>query len=204
MSGNGILNQMEDLYVVEYSFQKEDPAEISVEEGMVVKVIRKYDKEANPEWWLIETPTGRGYIPANYLSPHEKVAPVRMYDAKENGTEITEHVKDCVNETSKKIVDNGNHKFEKEKERWLNSANSVADSNSNGKSTGTLRKGSQDCLYRALYDFVGTEEGESALSEGEIVRVLKFGDDSGNNEWCYVERNGSKGYVPANYLEPLK
>ena len=60
-----------ELYIAEYSFEKEDSAEISVEEGTMARVIRKHDKEANPEWWLIETSFGRGYVPSAYLSPYK-------------------------------------------------------------------------------------------------------------------------------------
>ena len=58
-----------------------------------------------------------------------------------------------------------------------------------------------------MYDFQCITEGVLSLSIGEKLRILRRVDDAGNDDWWYVEKlHDSKqcGYVPANYIQPLK
>ena len=210
------FEQSVELFVAEYSFEKEDAAEISIEEGTVVKVIRKHDKEANPEWWLVETSHGRGYVPSSYLRPFGRAASTRGYRSSESEADGKEDV-DGYNQNGT-TVGNGNcdrnavieMNSEKEKEmlkstNWNGDASSdkniVANGLGNGLDVNVLQD--NDMIYRALYEFESTEEEEASMEEGEIVRVVKIGDGSGNNEWCFIECKGKQGYVPFNYLEPV-
>ena len=49
-------------------------------------------------------------------------------------------------------------------------------------------------------------DGVLSLNIGDRLKILRQVDDDGNDEWWYVEKldhNGEKGYVPANYIQPI-
>ena len=56
------------------------------------------------------------------------------------------------------------------------------------------------------YDFEATDKAVMlAMKKGQVVRILPEAEALTNNEWCYVEdREGSKGYVPRQYLKPYR
>ena len=56
-----------EYYGLEYDFEALNKGELSVEEGQIVKIIRKHDSKGNPEWWLVEHEGKQGYVPNNYL-----------------------------------------------------------------------------------------------------------------------------------------
>jgi len=57
------------VYKVEYSFQKRSALEIDLRAGEFVTVLVNHDEAGNPEWWLVENNNGaQGYAPAAYLS----------------------------------------------------------------------------------------------------------------------------------------
>ena len=226
------MGQNDELYVVDYAFEKEDAAEISVEEGAVVRVIRKHDKEANPEWWLVQTAHGRGYVPSSYLRPGGNFVATIGNEAKTIDVDTKCDMTVDVSERSQlkpvddTCVENGTVKHMNNNGRSvgvndlnpelyipnnLGSGPDVNGSDVNGSDAkGPDVTGSDvnvshngNLVYRVLYDFEAAEEEETSVEEGQIVSVLKVGDDSGNDEWCYVESKGRQGYVPFNYLEPV-
>ncbi len=40
---------------------------INLQNGEIYKVIEKFDKKKNPEWWLVEYNSKRGYVPCSYV-----------------------------------------------------------------------------------------------------------------------------------------
>ena len=192
------------MYVAEYTFEKEDAAEMSVEEGTVVEVIRKHDKEGNSEWWLVQTADARGYVPSSYLKPREKFKEL-------TGSETP---KDDAGSDIDGI--GGSEGLAGREEHSVGTAMNKTDgylcvsdmdpdlrlTSSSDSDTETSVFKSSEMMYRVLYDFETDEREEVSVEEGDIVTVLRVGDDSGNNEWCFIEARGKHGYVPFNYLEP--
>uniref|UniRef100_A0A8C5ME40 Proline-serine-threonine phosphatase-interacting protein 1 n=1 Tax=Leptobrachium leishanense TaxID=445787 RepID=A0A8C5ME40_9ANUR len=56
---------------------------------------------------------------------------------------------------------------------------------------------SQD--YTVLYDYTAQNIDELDISVGDVVKVIKEGDDG----WWTVEKDGNKGFVPGSYIEKL-
>ena len=55
-------------YRAVYAFEARCPIEVTLRDGMLVKVLKSHDLDGNLEWWLVETENGcQGYAPANYL-----------------------------------------------------------------------------------------------------------------------------------------
>lgn len=61
-------------------------------------------------------------------------------------------------------------------------------------------------IYRAVYDYAPTGEGELAISDGDLVFVLEKGED----DWWKVKKRAAsedeeepEGLVPANYVEEV-
>ncbi|CAF1070608.1 unnamed protein product [Rotaria sordida] len=62
----------------------------------------------------------------------------------------------------------------------------------------------QEQIYIAMYDFECTSDGVLSLHAGERLKILRRLDDSGNDDWWYVEKindTRQRGYVPANYIQ---
>ena len=209
------------LYIVEYTFEKEDDAEISVKEGTVVNVQRKHDKDGNTEWWLVETLSGRGYVPALYLSPvgtelegHREEVERRTEDESANAptpeqgrydiqpssqeTKSCSELKTSNNNKGDKLTQNGSTSDYEPPVTPQSRSDRVSN-------IATVSKEDKrpDLLFRTIYDFEASETGECSVTEGEIVRLMKMGDENGNLEWFQIECHGRAGYVPANYLEPV-
>ncbi|XP_031695355.1 SH3 and PX domain-containing protein 2A isoform X3 [Anarrhichthys ocellatus] len=55
-----------DQYVVVASYEKQEPAEISLQAGEVVDVIEKSESG----WWFVSTAEEQGWVPATYLNSH--------------------------------------------------------------------------------------------------------------------------------------
>ncbi|KAK2921785.1 SH3 and PX domain-containing protein 2A-like isoform X2 [Channa argus] len=53
-------------YVVVANYEKQEPAEISLQAGEVVDVIEKSESG----WWFVSTAEEQGWVPATYLNPH--------------------------------------------------------------------------------------------------------------------------------------
>ena len=198
------LAQNDELYVAEYTFEKEDAAEMSIEEGTVVEVIRKHDKEGNSEWWLVQTADARGYVPSSYLKPREKVEGNGRSESPENDVGFD------VNGISRSegVADREEHNVGTPMNKTdgylcvsaINPDLRLTSSSDSDTETNVFT--SSEVMYKVLYDFETTEREEISVEEGDIVKVLKVGDDSGNDEWCFIEAKGKQGYVPFNYLEP--
>ncbi|XP_019858667.1 PREDICTED: tyrosine-protein kinase SRK3-like [Amphimedon queenslandica] len=58
-------------------------------------------------------------------------------------------------------------------------------------------------LFVANYNFEGLSPHDLTLKEGEVLEVVKYDDDDG---WWYMHSldTDSKGYVPINYIAPIK
>lgn len=55
-------------YQVLFSFDASSDAELSVEEGELVCLLKSHDLTGNSEWWLVEKEGGaKGFVPASYL-----------------------------------------------------------------------------------------------------------------------------------------
>ena len=51
-----------------YSFDASSEAELSVEVGETVWLLKSHDLNGNTEWWLVENVGGaKGFVPASYL-----------------------------------------------------------------------------------------------------------------------------------------
>ena len=70
---------------------------------------------------------------------------------------------------------------------------SIIDNSSNGRSTTVTS-------LTVLYDFKGDNDSELTVTNGETVLLLS---GATTDEWCLVEKEGSRGYVPSNYLQTL-
>ena len=57
-------------------------------------------------------------------------------------------------------------------------------------------------MYISLYDFTARTTNELSIVSGQPLIVLQKHDRDGNAEWWLVDGNGTKGFVPANYLTP--
>ena len=51
---------------------------------------------------------------------------------------------------------------------------------------------------RALFDFVGQDQGELTFKFGDTITILQM-----DGEWWEGELNGRKGLLPNNYVELL-
>ncbi|KAI0217835.1 Dynamin-binding protein [Lamellibrachia satsuma] len=61
-------NAEAEYYRAVYAFEARCPIEVTLRDGMLVKVVESHDLDGNTEWWLVETEDGcQGYAPANYL-----------------------------------------------------------------------------------------------------------------------------------------
>jgi hypothetical protein len=40
---------------------------INLQNGEIYKVIEKFDKKNNPDWWFVEYNGNRGYVPCSYV-----------------------------------------------------------------------------------------------------------------------------------------
>jgi hypothetical protein len=60
-----------------------------------------------------------------------------------------------------------------------------------------------DKVYRGLYDFIPSDEGEMPLSEGNVVVVSSDGSIADGSGWVYVQCGDKNGLVPLNYLEQI-
>ena len=58
-------------YYAQFEFEGTSSAELSLDEGQIVKVLQQHDLEGNPEWWLVDTEGKKGYVAANFLAPLE-------------------------------------------------------------------------------------------------------------------------------------
>lgn len=80
MLGNSKLTEIKDeisadvhnAFILEYDFEAINNGELSAKEGQYVTCIAKHDQKGNPEWWLVEYDSQRGYIPRDYLSYVDK------------------------------------------------------------------------------------------------------------------------------------
>ena len=52
-----------------YNFKAIAANMINLQNGEIYKVIEKFDKKNNPEWWLVEHEPSkrRGYVPCSYV-----------------------------------------------------------------------------------------------------------------------------------------
>ncbi|EDO47148.1 predicted protein [Nematostella vectensis] len=55
---------------------------------------------------------------------------------------------------------------------------------------------------KILYDFQGTNEGELAVTQGEVLAVMEM--DLDNSGWTRLCRDQDEGYVPTAYIEMLE
>ncbi|XP_078421172.1 dynamin-binding protein-like isoform X2 [Cetorhinus maximus] len=55
-------------------------------------------------------------------------------------------------------------------------------------------------VYYAVYDFRARCANELSIVNNQRVRILRFQDMNGNQEWWLAEANGRRGYVPATYI----
>ncbi|KAJ7357603.1 hypothetical protein OS493_024416 [Desmophyllum pertusum] len=59
-------------YYVEFAFEANSAAELSLDEGQFVIVLQKQDLTGNDEWWLVEVNGQKGYVPSSYLTQVEE------------------------------------------------------------------------------------------------------------------------------------
>ena len=50
-----------------YNFKAIAANMINLFEGEIYRVIDRFDKKGNPDWWLVEINSERGYVPSNYV-----------------------------------------------------------------------------------------------------------------------------------------
>ncbi|XP_069756346.1 dynamin-binding protein isoform X2 [Narcine bancroftii] len=55
-------------------------------------------------------------------------------------------------------------------------------------------------VYYAVYDFRARCSNELSITNNQRLRILRFHDMNGNQEWWLAEANGRQGYVPATYI----
>ncbi|XP_071852019.1 dynamin-binding protein-like isoform X3 [Apostichopus japonicus] len=55
-------------FYAEWSFTASAPNEISLDAGMVVRLVSAQDVDGNSEWWLVDQEGRQGYVPGNYLA----------------------------------------------------------------------------------------------------------------------------------------
>jgi hypothetical protein len=62
-------------------------------------------------------------------------------------------------------------------------------------------------VYRALYDYVPTAEGELAINEGDLVFVLDRGEDGwwrAKKKAASEDEDEPEGLIPENYIEEVR
>ncbi|CAM5130440.1 unnamed protein product [Eretmochelys imbricata] len=79
---------------------------------------------------------------------------------------------------------------------YLRPAPSLEDRDSGLESSES--EGSQ--VYYAVYTFKGRSPNELSVSANQRLRILQFGDITGNREWWLAEVHGRQGYVPSSYI----
>lgn len=62
-------------------------------------------------------------------------------------------------------------------------------------------------VYRALYDYAITAEGELAINEGDLVFVLERGEDGwwkAKKKAASEDEDEPEGLIPENYIEEVR
>lgn len=54
-------------------------------------------------------------------------------------------------------------------------------------------------MWKALYDFQATADGEIALTKGELVEMEQ--KDDGGTGWCLIKKASGSGWAPTAYLK---
>lgn len=54
-------------------------------------------------------------------------------------------------------------------------------------------------MWKALYDFQATADGEIALTKGELVEMEQ--KDDGGTGWCLIKKSSGTGWAPTAYLK---
>jgi hypothetical protein len=58
----------------------------------------------------------------------------------------------------------------------------------------------KEVRYIALYDYAGTDENTLSVVKGDEIRVISQKSDL----WWYAVKGEKVGYIPSNYLTPVK
>lgn len=58
---------IEEYCVVIFDFKAQMPNMISINDGDIVQVLEKHDKQGNSDWWLVESYKNIGYVPKTYV-----------------------------------------------------------------------------------------------------------------------------------------
>uniref|UniRef100_T1IVY4 Dynamin-binding protein n=1 Tax=Strigamia maritima TaxID=126957 RepID=T1IVY4_STRMM len=63
-----VLETNKEVYAAAYDFNSSLTGTLNLARGEIVNVIQKHDMDGSPEWWYMETMTGKkGYVPRDYL-----------------------------------------------------------------------------------------------------------------------------------------
>jgi hypothetical protein len=55
-------------------------------------------------------------------------------------------------------------------------------------------------MYKALYDFAASSDGEFTFNGGDVFEIVQKED----NGWWLAKKDGKEAWVPSNYLEEVK
>ncbi|GCB65458.1 hypothetical protein scyTo_0004794 [Scyliorhinus torazame] len=158
------------IYQVTSNISGNKDLDLTLERGDLVALIQAADTKGNTSRWLVDSGGQRGFVPAGKLSP--------LQPAKQLNNRPLSQSSSLAN-----VVDGAisRRKYSASPERYVPSV---------------------PTQYQvvAAYQFAARGPHEASLQPGQPVTILELHDKKGSHEWCLVEVNGQRGYVPSNYL----
>ncbi|XP_067899533.1 rho guanine nucleotide exchange factor 37 isoform X2 [Heterodontus francisci] len=145
---------------------------LTLQRGDLVAILQAADTKGNTDRWLVDSGGHRGFVPAGKLSPLQPAKQLNNFPLSQSSA----------------------------------LGNVVDGTISRRKSCPLPEKPfcplpvPMQYQVIAAYQFTARGPHEASLQPGQSVTILEPHDKKGSIEWCLVEVNGQRGYVPSNYL----
>ncbi|XP_071100448.1 dynamin-binding protein-like isoform X2 [Haliotis cracherodii] len=184
------------LHRVGYTYAALDLMDLSLNEGVMVGVIKDQDPMGNKDKWFVDDGVQKGFVPKKILSPWAgEVAGGGVGGTGSspsgslNSLMMEEGLEGLGNDTMSDIIS-------------LSSTASQAPVYPS-LTPEPVPEASPEQYYYAEFAFQSRGASEVSMFEGQVVTVIAKADQEGNTEWWLVDADGKRGYAPANYLRPM-
>ncbi|XP_066488429.1 rho guanine nucleotide exchange factor 38-like [Tiliqua scincoides] len=187
------------LYQAKRKCNATQELDIDLYEGEVVAVVEQKDPFGCTSRWLVDTGISKGYVYSSFLKPYnpakaqKEVGETSFCDSDFDNISLF---------VSSRLTDDSSTKPTGHKRSGSTSSfNSLCEKPAvNGMEVENFYEVDDKHTFYAVHAFQARSQQELSLQEYQRVRILRFSDLSGNEEWWLAEAKGQKGYVPANYL----
>ncbi|XP_067655097.1 dynamin-binding protein-like [Haliotis asinina] len=184
------------LYRVGYTYSALDLMDLSLNEGIMVGVIKDQDPMGNKDKWFVDDGVNKGFVPKKILSPWSGEVPGggvggagSSPSGSLNSLIMEEGLESLGNDTMSDIIS-------------LSSTASQAQVYPS-LTPEPVPEAQPEQYYYAEFAFQSRSASEVSMFEGQVVTVIAKSDQEGNTEWWLVDADGKRGYAPANYLRPM-